>query len=38
MITTGGAIIGAPNFKAHRDKHGEIIAIERAHRAKVIAE
>lgn len=38
VIATGAASIDTPNFKTHRDKYGEIIAIERAHRAKVISE
>lgn len=35
VIASQGAMVGAPNFKTSRDQHGEIIAIERAHKAKV---
>lgn len=35
VIASGGAIVGAPNFKTTRDQQGEIIATERAHKAKV---
>lgn len=38
VVATSAAIVGAPNFKAHRDKYGEIMAVERAHRAKVASE
>lgn len=36
VLSSVPALIGAPGFREHRDKDGAIIAIERAHRAKVI--
>lgn len=36
VLATVAAEIGAPNFKTHRDKYGSIVAIERAHKGKVI--
>lgn len=35
VVAGGPAIVGAPAFIEQRDKEGEIIAIERAHKAKV---
>lgn len=36
VLATVAAVIGAPNFRTHRDKYGQIVAIERAHKGKVL--
>lgn len=35
IISSAAALISAPAFKEHRDKHGELICLERAHKAKI---